>query len=89
MQYRSEQTSICRTPIRPRGTSPSAAFLRPVKGYNNINIREAAGSSNYHSLQLTVNPAFQRGLQFGASWTWSKAMDFNDEDGQTSAHWCR
>jgi hypothetical protein len=59
------------------------AFLRPIQGFNNINIREAAGSSNYHSLQMTVNRRFQRGLQFGASWTWSKAMDFNDEDGQT------
>lgn len=64
------------------GRPLAPAFLRPIVGYNNVNIREAAGSSNYHSLQVTVNRRFQRGLQFGASWTWSKAMDYNDEDTQ-------
>jgi len=56
------------------------AFLRPFTGYNNINIREWASSSNYHSLQVTANRRFTQGLQFGASWTWSKALDFNDND---------
>jgi hypothetical protein len=59
------------------------AFLRPIVGYNNINQTEPAGSSNYHSLQVTVNRRFQKGLQFGGSWTWSKALDYNDEDNQT------
>ena len=53
---------------------------RTFTGYNNINYREFAGSSNYHSLQASANRRFARGLQFGASWTWSKAMDFNDND---------
>jgi hypothetical protein len=57
-------------------------FLRPTIGYNNINLTEPGSSSNYHSLQLTVNRRFQRGLQLGASWTWSKAMDYNDGDGE-------
>ena len=59
-----------------------APFLRPMQGYNNINFREWASSSNYHSLQASANRRFARGLQFGASWTWSKAMDFNDNDTQ-------
>ena len=58
-----------------------ASFLRPRAGYNAISILEPAGSSSYHSLQVSANRRFRRGLQFGASWTWSKAMDFNDDDG--------
>ena len=57
-----------------------SAFLRPYLGYGNISFTEPASSSNYHSLQVTVNRRFAHGLQFGASWTWSKAMDFNDSD---------
>jgi len=56
------------------------AFLRPIIGYNNINIREWASSSNYHSLQVSANRRFATGIQFGGSWTWSKALDFNDND---------
>jgi hypothetical protein len=41
---------------------------------------EMASSSNYHSLQVSARRRFARNLQFGASWTWSKAMDFNDTD---------
>lgn len=58
----------------------SQAFLRPYQGYGNINMREFAASSNYHSLQASANRRFARGVQFGVSWTWSKAMDFNDTD---------
>ncbi|HEY2930513.1 MAG TPA: carboxypeptidase-like regulatory domain-containing protein [Acidobacteriota bacterium] len=74
----------------PRNADPtnpsvplSPAFLRPFKGYGNINFREWASSSNYHSLQVSANRRFTRGVQFGGSWTWSKAMDFNDLDSDT------
>ncbi len=59
------------------------AFLRPVTGYTNITMREWASSSTYHGLQASANRRFARGLQFGASWTWSKAMGFNNTDIQT------
>jgi hypothetical protein len=49
-------------------------------GYGNISFTEPASSSDYHSLQVSVNRRFARRLQFGASWTWSKAMGFNDSD---------
>jgi hypothetical protein len=55
-------------------------FLRPLVGYGDVNIREYASSSNYHSLQVTVNRRFQHGFQMGGSWTWSKAMDYNSAD---------
>jgi hypothetical protein len=66
-------------PTLPSGPLPSA-FLRPIPGYNAINIMEGASSSNYHSLQVQAKRRFTSGLQFGAAWTWSKAMDFNDTD---------
>ena len=34
-------------------------------------------------MQVSVNRRFARNLQFGASWTWSKTMDFNDGDGDS------
>ncbi len=61
----------------------SSVFLRPKLGYADIIYREWAAGSNYHSLQTTVNRRFAHGVQFGASWTWSKAMDYNDSDTTT------
>jgi hypothetical protein len=58
-------------------------FLRPYPGWGNINIREPAGSSNYHSLQASANRRFTAGLQFGASYTWSKSLDYVSDDGAT------
>ncbi len=66
-------------PTNPGKPLP-AAFLRPLTGYNNINTIEPAGTSNYHSLQVSAKRRFAQGIQFGAAWTWSKAMDFNDQD---------
>ncbi len=60
-------------------------FLRPYPGYGNLNYLENASTSNFHSLQVQANRRFSRGLQFGATWTWSKAMDFTDSDGGTVA----
>jgi len=67
-----------------RGLQP--AFLRPVVGYGDISIREPAGSSNYHSLQVSLNRRFARGLTYGVAYTWSKSHDYNSDDGnQVSA----
>ncbi len=49
-------------------------FLRPYKGYGNINMREFTGTSNYHSLQVSANRRMAKGLQFGVSYTWSKTL---------------
>jgi len=57
-------------------------FLRPYPGYGNILYREYVGSANYHSLQIAANRRFSRGLQFGASYTWSKAMDTANGDAE-------
>jgi len=65
-------------------TNPKAAlpqgFLRPMIGHTNINQRDWGSNSSYHSLQVQANRRFTRGVQFGASWTWSKAMGYNNTD---------
>jgi hypothetical protein len=66
-------------PSNPRVPLPDV-FLRPLVGYADIGLREANATSNYHSLQVTASRRFSRGLEFGASWTWSKAMDYVDGD---------
>lgn len=55
-----------------------AAFLRRYTGYNDIRYFSYDSSSNYNSLQASANRQFARGLQFGVSWTWSKAMNYAD-----------
>ncbi len=55
-------------------------FLRPYRGYGDISYRELAGTSNYHSLQTQANRRFTKNLIYGATWTWSKTMNFSDED---------
>ncbi len=59
------------------------AFLRPYQGYGDINLREPAGSSNYHSLQASANRRFASRLQYGVSYTWSKSLDYNSDDGNS------
>jgi len=62
-------------------------FLVPYRGYSSVTIDEFSSGSNYHSMQLQVNRRFSRGLQFGASWTWSKSMDYGSNDWASVAQW--
>jgi hypothetical protein len=49
--------------------------LRPYKGYNSIRETDNVASSIYHSLQVSANKRFSKGLLFGAAYTLSKSMD--------------
>ena len=70
--------------IDPTNGSPLPDnFLRPNPGYADIQYIELAGSSNYHSLQTQVNKRFSKGLQFGVSWTWSKALTIVNGNGES------
>jgi hypothetical protein len=44
-------------------------------------------SSNYHSLQVAANRAFSNGLMVKAAYTYSKAIDYTDDDGWASVNW--
>jgi hypothetical protein len=60
-----------------------AEFLRPYRGYQTINYRHHFGTSNYNGLQVQLNRRYIKPLQFGASFTWGRALGISDEDGQT------
>jgi hypothetical protein len=49
-------------------------FLRNFPGYGTVQMKTFGGSSNYHSLQATLQRRFRQGLSFGAAYTWSKAL---------------
>jgi hypothetical protein len=49
-------------------------YFRPYPGYAAVNLRDYGGTSNYNSLQTSLNRRFTKGLQFGIAYTWSKAM---------------
>jgi hypothetical protein len=52
----------------------AAPFLKRYQGYDQIGLRTFGGSSNYHSVQATLNKRFGSSLNFGLAYTWSKAM---------------
>ncbi|HMY72804.1 MAG TPA: hypothetical protein PLQ88_13370, partial [Blastocatellia bacterium] len=64
------------------GTTPLPDnFLRPIKGYGDIQLIETGGNSNYHALQVQLNRRMSSSLSFGTSYTWSKAMTLVDGNG--------
>jgi hypothetical protein len=73
-------TNFLPTSIDPTtGNTPLPVnFLRPIQGFADIQYIEMASTSNYHSMQTQLNRRFGRSLTFGASWTWSKAMNLVD-----------
>jgi hypothetical protein len=64
-------------------------FYRPYPGYEGIGQLGNFGWSNYNSLQVAFNRRMSHGVQFGLSYTWSKAMGtssgYSSNDGDTLA----
>ena len=44
-------------------------------------------NSNYHSLQATINRQFSKGLMVKGAYTYSKAIDYTDDDGWAGLVW--
>jgi hypothetical protein len=55
-------------------------FLRPFKGYGDINLTTWSGNSNYNALQVQVNRRYTRGFQYGLAYTFSKTLDYVNDD---------
>jgi outer membrane receptor protein involved in Fe transport len=59
--------------------APACSVSNPVgcnfPALGTINTQATIGNSNYNALQLMLNRRFTAGLQFGASYTWSHAID--------------
>jgi hypothetical protein len=61
--------------------SPTSPEL-PGATIGNITQVEGSGNSSYNALWATITRRFSRGLQFNASYTWSKSIDYNSSSGQ-------
>jgi hypothetical protein len=64
----------------PGASALPVDFLRPYQGFGQIQYIEPSTSSNYHSLQTSVNRRFSRGLLLGVNYTWSKALGTQSQD---------
>jgi hypothetical protein len=58
-----------------------ADFLRRYRGYGNITLHQFGGTANYNSLQVSLTRRFAQNLEFGANFTWSKALGTSDDRG--------
>jgi hypothetical protein len=56
-------------------------FLRPYRGFGDITLYESAATSNFNSLQVSLNRRFTTGLFLGTSYTWSHALTTASADG--------
>ncbi len=53
-------------------------FLRPYQGLGDIYLYEFANNSNYHALLTSFQHRLGRGINVGASYTYSKVLDASD-----------
>ena len=56
----------------------STNFLVPYQGYSTIYLREFATNSNYHAMLLQFQHRLSHGINVGANYTLSKALDTAD-----------
>ena len=73
----------CHVENRDPFTASSAKnndFLRPYRGYGDINLVLYSGTSNYNGLQVQINRRYTRGFQFGVAYTYSKSFDYANDD---------
>jgi hypothetical protein len=68
--------------VRPYPTVSSASPILPGVALGNILQNESSGNSSYNALWATANKRFARGLQFNASYAWSKSLDYNSLNSQ-------
>ncbi|MFN0084436.1 MAG: carboxypeptidase regulatory-like domain-containing protein [Blastocatellia bacterium] len=76
----SNQDPTLAASTQPGATALPVDFLRPYAGFGNISYIEPAASSNYHSLQTSINRRFRAGLLLGVNYTWSKALGTQTND---------
>ena len=60
--------------------------IAPFLGYGGITSRAPIFTSNYNSLQVSLNRRFSKGLTLGAAYTWSKLLTTNPYDRGLSAY---
>jgi len=64
------------SPVLPAQCAPPNPVCR-IGNFNANSLVNSVGNSNYNALWATVNEHFSHGLQFLASYTYSKTLDYN------------
>jgi hypothetical protein len=64
----------------PGGSALADDFLRPYRGFGNINQSMFDANANYHGLQTQLDRRFSNGLFMNVNYTWSKALSRQDDD---------
>jgi hypothetical protein len=74
-------------PCHPENRNPFDAtgardniFLRPYRGYADIQYVTWSANSRYDSLQVQMNRRYAKGFQYGVAYTWSKSVDTTSDD---------
>jgi outer membrane receptor protein involved in Fe transport len=67
---------------RPFPTLSASSPVSPGLALTNITEREGTGNSSYNALWVTAQKRLSRGLQFNASYTLSKSIDYNSQSSQ-------
>ena len=75
-------------PLGVRSANPAvpANAIRPYNGYNTISDVTPEFTSNYHSLQVSLNRRVSAGLNLGVAYTWSRALTNNSSDRSTAIY---
>ena len=68
--------------VRPFAKLSTSSPILPGANVGNIAEIDSAGNSSYNSLWLTATKRFSHGLQFLASYTLSKSLDYNSLSSQ-------
>lgn len=68
-------------PIRTFPTLSANSPIAPGKAVGNISDNVSDGNSSYNALWVTSNLSTWHGLQFNASYTYSKSLDYTSQNG--------
>lgn len=70
------------TGLRPFAALSSSSAIAPGALLANINDVDSGGNSNYNALWVTGTKRVSHGLEFNASYTFSKSLDYNSLNSQ-------
>ena len=68
--------------VRPFAKLSSSSPILPGASVGNITVIDSAANSSYNALWVAANKRLSGGLQFNASYTWSKSLDYNSLNSQ-------
>lgn len=63
--------------VRPYPALSESSPILPGTPLGNITQVEGSGNSSYNALWITASQRLSHGLQFNASYSWSKSLDYN------------